>query len=254
MAIGNRKRFEIFKRDSFKCQYCGKSAPDVILHVDHVDPTSNGGTDHPLNLITSCDVCNSGKSNILLSDTTAIDKQKKQLEELNERQQQLEMMLKWRSSLLKIDDSELRACSSAWSKIAIGWSWNKTGENSAKILIKKYGVKIVLDAIDAVSKYIQYESNDKGEKATIDSVEFANSKIRGTCYIMSLPEDKRKEYWELGKIKKMFQERYPSYDYTWDSKLINDFMKKHTIDELKIIANKYNRWWEIKAELKAACQ
>lgn len=28
-AISKRVRFEVFKRDSFKCQYCGKCAPDV---------------------------------------------------------------------------------------------------------------------------------------------------------------------------------------------------------------------------------
>ena len=37
-AISKKLRFEVFKRDSFTCQYCGKSAPDVILHVDHILP------------------------------------------------------------------------------------------------------------------------------------------------------------------------------------------------------------------------
>lgn len=27
-------RFEVFKRDMFTCQYCGRKAPDVILEVD----------------------------------------------------------------------------------------------------------------------------------------------------------------------------------------------------------------------------
>lgn len=36
IAISKRVRFDVFKRDSFKCQYCGKSAPDVILEVDHI--------------------------------------------------------------------------------------------------------------------------------------------------------------------------------------------------------------------------
>jgi len=43
MAVSTRTRFEIFKRDSFRCQYCGKSAPDVILHIDHIEPASKGG-------------------------------------------------------------------------------------------------------------------------------------------------------------------------------------------------------------------
>src|SRR5438045_6265774 len=31
-------RFEVFRRDDFTCQYCGRRAPEVILHADHVRP------------------------------------------------------------------------------------------------------------------------------------------------------------------------------------------------------------------------
>ena len=51
-AIGDKLRFEVFKRDQFKCQYCGKASPDVILHVDHINPVSKGGVNDILNLIT----------------------------------------------------------------------------------------------------------------------------------------------------------------------------------------------------------
>lgn len=44
-SISKRVRFEVFKRDSFCCQYCGKSAPDVVLVIDHIDPVSNGAMD-----------------------------------------------------------------------------------------------------------------------------------------------------------------------------------------------------------------
>jgi 5-methylcytosine-specific restriction endonuclease McrA len=40
MAISRKIRFEIFKRDSFKCQYCGRSAPEIVLNVDHINPVS----------------------------------------------------------------------------------------------------------------------------------------------------------------------------------------------------------------------
>ena len=43
-------RFEVFKRDSFRCQYCGKSAPEVVLEIDHVTPVANGGKSDVLNL------------------------------------------------------------------------------------------------------------------------------------------------------------------------------------------------------------
>jgi predicted chitinase len=41
--LSKRIRFEVFKRDSFKCQYCGAVAPDVLLNVDHVRPVAGGG-------------------------------------------------------------------------------------------------------------------------------------------------------------------------------------------------------------------
>ena len=62
MAISKRLRFEILRRDNHACRYCGASAPDVKLVVDHVIPVALGGTDEPSNLVTACEPCNSGKS------------------------------------------------------------------------------------------------------------------------------------------------------------------------------------------------
>src|SRR5574343_1572366 len=97
--ISKKTRFEVFKRDSFKCQYCGRSAPDVLLHVDHITPFCEGGTDDLLNYVTSCSDCNFGKGKIKLSDDTELKKQRKQLEELNEKRLQLKMMIEWREEL-----------------------------------------------------------------------------------------------------------------------------------------------------------
>lgn len=62
MAVSKRLRYEILRRDNHTCRYCGASAPDVPLRVDHVTPVALGGTDEPSNLVTSCEPCNSGKS------------------------------------------------------------------------------------------------------------------------------------------------------------------------------------------------
>lgn len=56
-----RLRFSILARDHFTCRYCGRKAPTVELHVDHVFPTSAGGEDTPDNLVTACQDCNLGK-------------------------------------------------------------------------------------------------------------------------------------------------------------------------------------------------
>ena len=66
-SISLKNRFRVFKRDDFKCQYCGKGLPEVILEVDHITPVSKGGDNTMNNLITSCFDCNRGKSDELLT-------------------------------------------------------------------------------------------------------------------------------------------------------------------------------------------
>lgn len=56
-------RYQILKRDGFKCTICGRTVEDGIkLHVDHIKPVSKGGLTTPSNLRTLCNECNSGKS------------------------------------------------------------------------------------------------------------------------------------------------------------------------------------------------
>lgn len=73
MAVSKRLRYEILRRDSHTCRYCGASAPDVPLRVDHVTPVALGGTDEPSNLVTSCEPCNSGKSSAAPDATLVAD-------------------------------------------------------------------------------------------------------------------------------------------------------------------------------------
>jgi 5-methylcytosine-specific restriction endonuclease McrA len=67
IPISTKLRFEIFTRDEYKCQYCGRTISDGIkLEIDHKLPVAEGGKDNYDNLITSCNECNSGKSNKIL--------------------------------------------------------------------------------------------------------------------------------------------------------------------------------------------
>lgn len=61
-SISLRTRFNLLKRDRFRCQYCGAHAGSTELVVDHVIPASKGGPDEPWNLLTACNNCNQGKA------------------------------------------------------------------------------------------------------------------------------------------------------------------------------------------------
>jgi hypothetical protein len=88
VAVSKRTRFEVFKRDGFACQYCGRTPPAVTLEADHIHPASEGGPDDMDNLVTACFDCNRGKSDVLLSSLPAPLSQV--MEEAAERRAQLE--------------------------------------------------------------------------------------------------------------------------------------------------------------------
>jgi hypothetical protein len=82
-SITLRLRFEIFKRDMFICQYCGRRAPDAELQVDHVYPKALGGTDDDDNLITSCFECNMGKGDYVLMRCGKVQRQRWDIDRLS---------------------------------------------------------------------------------------------------------------------------------------------------------------------------
>lgn len=65
-VISDKLRYQVLKRDHFKCCFCGASPakdPSVELHIDHIIPWSKGGQNTLDNLQTLCSKCNLGKSN-----------------------------------------------------------------------------------------------------------------------------------------------------------------------------------------------
>lgn len=103
-TLSKKIRFDVFKRDSFQCQYCGNSPPSVILEIDHILPVSKGGDNQVENLVSSCFDCNRGKSN-------------KNLDEIPSSMVQNVEDIKRRRTLLKEPESQLSALSKHKAKI-----------------------------------------------------------------------------------------------------------------------------------------
>lgn len=166
-------RFEVLKRDKFTCQYCGREAPDVTLEIDHIVPVSKGGDNSITNLVTSCRDCNRGKSNRELSDDTAVRRQKHALDELQDRREQLEMMMDWRRELLVQTEAEIDLIVEIFSTYT---EWVPSDDGRRKVLdyIRRFGFSEVCTATEiAIAKYYT---------GTGSSWSYAFNKIGGICY------------------------------------------------------------------------
>ncbi len=147
-SISKRIRFEVFKRDAFTCQYCGKVAPDVVLHIDHIKPVSKGGSNGILNLVTSCESCNSGKSNIELSDSSAVKKQQSQLMLMAEKHEQIKLMIKWRDSIANSEDLLVESVSNLVEKLLVNKYPSDSGRMIIRKSIRKHGYQRVIDSVN----------------------------------------------------------------------------------------------------------
>lgn len=56
-------RKNIFERDNYTCQYCGRRLPTKELTIDHVLPRSRGGKSVWKNVVLACYSCNRRKDN-----------------------------------------------------------------------------------------------------------------------------------------------------------------------------------------------
>ena len=64
--VAKLTRKELFLRDNYTCQYCGKQTKD--LTIDHVVPRHMGGPHRWENLVSACKTCNHRKGGRLLEE------------------------------------------------------------------------------------------------------------------------------------------------------------------------------------------
>lgn len=145
----------------------------MILEVDHIIPVAKGGDNEPLNLVTSCRDCNRGKGKKELSDQSTIKAQKQQLDDLNEKRIQLEMIIEWKRELMELQDRQVEAASDLFQALT-GSSVTETGKTKLLKKIKEFGFSLVYRSIEiTVNTYF---------KDTPTSASYAFSKIGGICY------------------------------------------------------------------------
>ncbi len=175
----------------------------MILHVDHINPVSKGGGNDILNLVTSCQSCNFGKSDRELSDHSTIQAQREQLELLNERREQLKLLLEWREGLESIGDEEIQAVCDSFST-ETGYLINETGHPKVRRWIKKFGLADVLVATDkACSQYINLNLEHDSDEyvSAVDRAFNAIPKIASWDARGGMPANKQQIYYIRGILR-----------------------------------------------------
>lgn len=197
--LSKKIRFEVFKRDKFTCQYCGRMAPDVVLQVDHIKPVSKGGKNDILNLVTSCADCNNGKSNIELSDDSAIKKQQAQLKNIADRKEQLDMLIKWRDELDVLNTIEVNYIAETFEKNT-KYSLKDQHKRSIKKWLSEFSMNEVLDALNiSVNTYYIGSWTSASE---------AFNKIPGICFNQRKQRGDNQLYYMNYTLKALRQKNY----------------------------------------------
>lgn len=160
-AIGNAKRFKIFQRDGFQCQYCGASPPAVILHVDHVLAVANGGGDSEDNLLTACSNCNHGKFTKPLDPASVPRDYAKMADDAKQRAAQLAAYRKHLLELQSEMDQSVDAVGRRFWGGSFTWNYETDVRSRRRVehFIRIGGLASVMDAADVA--YARLPDGDK---------------------------------------------------------------------------------------------
>jgi CRISPR/Cas system Type II protein with McrA/HNH and RuvC-like nuclease domain len=143
--LSKKARFDVFKRDNFRCQYCGQTPPVVVLEVDHITPVAEGGTNSVDNLICSCFDCNRGKGATPLDVVllTVVEKTARAIEAEEQLKAYQRVM---RAKRKRIEKGSWEVAELFQPKASQGFS--KAKLTSIRHFIEKLGLEEVIDSMN----------------------------------------------------------------------------------------------------------
>jgi hypothetical protein len=163
-SLSKKVRFDIFKRDLFVCQYCGRKPPAVVLEVDHVIPVSGGGSSDEHNLLTSCFDCNRGKAaGTLTANPIDIEGRRQRLEERREQAAAYEELLQQQ----RIEqDAAIDDVISIYEAAFDGWTLLDSTRPSIRRFLSELPKMVVMEAMEfACHRMARYEKPNSGSAA-----------------------------------------------------------------------------------------
>jgi hypothetical protein len=169
---------------------------------------ADGGTNELTNLITACQSCNLGKRDVPLAENAAVNKARAQMEELQERREQLELIMQWREGLCDLGDETVERPAEFSQKLAPGWSVSEHGKRNFKKWLQQFSVTQLTVGMDiAATAYLKF-NND--QTVTQESWETAFGKIIGICRVNRASESNQ-DIKQLYYIRGILRKRIPGY-------------------------------------------
>lgn len=239
-VISKKIRFEVLKRDNFTCQYCGKQAPEVVLEIDHITPVVKGGGNDLFNLITSCFECNRGKGKRKLKDKTTIQKQKTELNNLNAKREQLEMLKKWRDEVVNVDNDVIKFFEETIKKACDNsYGLSEHGIKSLKSYIKRFEHKELLEVINiSFEQYFKDYTNDD-EKSECFNKAFNMIPRIIQCRKKQLDTPQQKE---LYYCRKILENKGIMYNKFRTTNMLRDLFELYDFETIKLACQECLKW------------
>jgi len=155
MSVSQGLRFAVLDRDGFRCKYCGKTAGESKLEVDHVIPVTLGGDDTMDNLATSCKKCNRGKAGLALGDGETDSELAMRLKALDRRVDILTGIAELHTEVIRLRNKEMWQIVEEWHHARNETQHNDKGEHTAtfaltsciKGVLARVGFEETLDCV-----------------------------------------------------------------------------------------------------------
>jgi len=174
MSLPNKIRFEVFKRDSFRCGYCGHTPPQVVLQVDHIEPKSLGGSDDLANLLTACFECNSGKKAVPL---TQLPKSiAANLSESQEKENQIRAYNEFLRSIQARIDIEIELINDIYKDTFKKW---ELSDSFKKMTVKRFLKKLPFEEVKEAMELACFRHPKNGDACTLYFCGICWKKIKG---------------------------------------------------------------------------
>jgi len=239
-SLTKKMRFEVFKRDSFTCQYCGRMAPDVVLEVDHINAVANGGKNEIMNLVTSCFDCNRGKGKKKLSDKKEIEIQQEQLKELSEKREQLKFMLQWKKELLNFENEQVEEIQKIFREKTY-FTLTDIGKRDIKKWIADFGLIEVIECTNiSIDQYYDIDKKETYEKTIsyIPRIAVTRRKQKENPFIA------KKNY-----LKAIAKNHFGYIDHVQFKKMLDFLVTEENYELFLEILKNSRRWTDFKYDI-----